>query len=132
MKFVDLFALQHKVIAMGMVPAPSIANLFVAIYKEAHITSFPSTFLPFLKRFIDDGFGIWLQDPDPDQDKKHWDAFQSLINRMGLTWEFSQRSNEAYKIDLVSKGSALLFWCALPETFFDKLPINQQQLSKME
>ncbi len=37
-----------------------------------------------------------------------------------------------YKIDLVSKGSALLFWCALPETFFDKLPINQQQLSKME
>ena len=38
----------------------------------------------------------------------------------------------AYKIDLVSKGSALIFRRALPETFFDKLPINHQQLSKPE
>lgn len=38
----------------------------------------------------------------------------------------------AYKIDLVSKGSALLFRRALPETFFDKLPIDHQQLPKVE
>ena len=38
----------------------------------------------------------------------------------------------AYKITLVSKGSALLFRRALPETFFDKLPIDHQQLPKAE
>ena len=37
-----------------------------------------------------------------------------------------------YKIDLVSKGSALLFWRALPEMFFNKLPIDHQQLLKPE
>jgi hypothetical protein len=43
MKFGDIFAHQHKGIAMGMAPAPSIANLFVAIYEEAYITTFLST-----------------------------------------------------------------------------------------
>ena len=39
----------------------------------------------------------------------------------------------AYKIDLVSKGLALLFQRALPETFFfDKLQIDHQQLPKVE
>jgi hypothetical protein len=35
-----------------------IANLFAAIYEEAHSIPFPSTPLYFLKLFIDDGFGI--------------------------------------------------------------------------
>jgi hypothetical protein len=100
MKFGDIFAHQHKGIAMGMAPAPSIANLFVAIYEEAYITTFLSTPLRFLKRFIDDGFGIWLRDPDPEQDKIHWDSFQSIINNMGLQWEFTQRSDTVVFMDL--------------------------------
>ncbi len=38
----------------------------------------------------------------------------------------------AYKIDLVSKGLALLLRRALLKTFFDKLPIDHQQLPKQE
>jgi len=45
MKFGDLFVHQHTGIAMGMTPAPSIANLFVAIYKDTHGTPFPTSSL---------------------------------------------------------------------------------------
>ena len=37
MKFRELYALQHRGIAMGMSSAPSIAKLYVAIYKQHHI-----------------------------------------------------------------------------------------------
>jgi hypothetical protein len=68
MCFENHFVHQHKGIAMGMAPAPSIANLFVGMYEETHIVSFPKITLPFLRRFIDDGFGIWLRDDDPMKD----------------------------------------------------------------
>ncbi len=45
MKFGNLIAHQHKGIAMGMASAPSIANLFIAIYKETHIPPFPTSSL---------------------------------------------------------------------------------------
>ena len=100
MKFGDLLVHQHKGIAMGMAPAPSIANLFVAIYEEAHIPTFPSSSLHFIRRFIDDGFGIWLRHADPHTDDIQWNLFQDLINNMGLTWEFSKRSSDITFMDL--------------------------------
>ena len=54
----------------------------------------------FLKRFIDDGFGIWLHHPDPDINKRNWDLFQNSVNNGGLSWTFSQRSNSAVFMDL--------------------------------
>jgi hypothetical protein len=48
MKFSNLFFHQHKGIAMGMAPAPSIANLFVAIYEETHLATIPIPSLHFL------------------------------------------------------------------------------------
>ncbi len=33
-------------------------------------------------------------------DKQNWENFQTLINRMGLTWECSQRSNKVVFMDL--------------------------------
>lgn len=101
MRFGTSIVHQHKGIAMGMAPAPSIANLFVAIYEAVKVTTFPKNRLLFVKRFIDDGFGIWLRDPDPNVDTYHWDAFQSIINAMGLTWEFSPRSHTVNFMDLV-------------------------------
>ena len=92
MKFGHIFVHQHKDIVMGMSP--------VAIYEETYIKPFPLTVLPFLKRFIDDGFGIWIRDSDPTIDTQNWENFQTLINGMGLTWEFSQRSNEVVFMDL--------------------------------
>ena len=49
---------------MGMSPAPSIANFYVAIHEaQAIIDSFDSNIF-YLWRFIDDGLAIWLHDPD--------------------------------------------------------------------
>lgn len=100
MKFGNIHVHQHKGIAMGMSPAPSIANLFVAIYEESHIIPFPSTSLRFIRRFIDDGFGIWIRDRDHEQDKAQWDLFQTIVNSMGLQWEFSPRSTKVTFMDL--------------------------------
>ena len=58
MRFGDLIAHQHKGVAMGMAPAPTISNIYVAIFKNEHLVNKWSTHLYFLGRFIDDGFGI--------------------------------------------------------------------------
>ncbi len=100
MRFGDIVALQHKGIAMGMLPAPLIANLFVAIYKNTHLLSPHPPGLFFLRRFIDDGFGIWLRHPDKQQDDANWSSFQHIVNAMGLTWEFSQQKHSDTFMDL--------------------------------
>ena len=50
-RFGDFIAKQIKGIAMGMSPAPTIANLFAAIHKDKEL-------LFLLQRFINDGLGI--------------------------------------------------------------------------
>jgi hypothetical protein len=100
MRFDDLIMHQHKGIALGMAPAPSIANFFVAIYETSNIVTFPKASLLVLKRFIVDGFGIWLQDPDQDTDAQQWETFQTIVNEMGLTWEFSPLSHTVTFMDL--------------------------------
>ena len=100
MRFGNLFIHQHKGIAMGMAPAPSIANLFVAIYEQTHISSFPPSMLHFLRRFINDGFGIWIRDENTERDTENWERFQQLVNNMGLQWEFSNRSQNVTFMDL--------------------------------
>ena len=56
---------QIKGVAMGMSPAPTIANLFVAIYEAKKIISLIGTYFLLLHRFINNGFGIWIHNPDP-------------------------------------------------------------------
>jgi hypothetical protein len=48
MRFGDVIVRQHKGIAMGMSPAPSIANLYVSIFEEKHIVKNPPRHLSFL------------------------------------------------------------------------------------
>ena len=73
MRFGDITVKQISGIAMGMSPAPTISNLYMAIYEETHILKF----LPilYLRCFIDDGVGIWLHDPDPETDERNWTEF---------------------------------------------------------
>jgi hypothetical protein len=73
MRFGDIKVKQISGIAMGMSPAPTISNLYMAIYEETHILKF----LPilYLRCFIDDGVGIWLHDPDPETDERNWTEF---------------------------------------------------------
>ena len=68
MRFGDIIVKQLRGIAMGMSPAPSIANLFVAIYEASNILRFLNSGLFYLKRFVDDGFGIWVHDADSAKD----------------------------------------------------------------
>ncbi|KAL7525018.1 hypothetical protein ACHAWF_001173, partial [Thalassiosira exigua] len=65
MRFGNLVVLQLLGIAMGMAPAPTIANLFVALHEEAEILHWLKICVHYLCRFIDDGFGIWIHHPDP-------------------------------------------------------------------
>jgi len=100
MRFGDIIVKQLSGIVMGMSPAPTIANLYVAIYEEMHVLNFiPSTVL-YLHCFIDDGFGVWLHDPDPTVDERNWKDFQDCLNASGLKWIFSDRSWEVVFMDL--------------------------------
>jgi len=53
-----------------------------------------------LKRFIDDGIGIWLHHPDPAEDERRWKEFQNVVARGGLAWDFSKRSNQIDFMDV--------------------------------
>jgi hypothetical protein len=100
MRFGNLIVHQHRGIEMGMSPAPTISNLYVAIFENEYIMNKFSTHLYFLRRFIDDGFGIWLRDPNESRDIAEWFKFQTLINSMGLTWDFTERSHTTVFMDL--------------------------------
>jgi hypothetical protein len=100
MRFNDIIVKQHKGIAMGMSPAPTIANLYVSLFEASNILPGNPRHLSYLRRFIDDGIGIWITDPDPLIDEQEWTSFKRLINSMGLTWEFTERSTTTIFMDL--------------------------------
>ena len=80
MRFGDIVVRQLSGIAMGMMLAPTIANLYVAIHKALKILKYLKTDLPclcYLWRYIDDGFGIWIHNPDPIVDEAKWATFQA-------------------------------------------------------
>ena len=64
-RFGNVLVKQISGIAMGMSPAPTLANLFVAIYEKDHVLQYTPTVVQYLRQFIDDGFGIRLHNPDP-------------------------------------------------------------------
>jgi hypothetical protein len=85
---------------MGMSPAPTIANLYVAIYETAHSLQYIPSVVLYLHRFINDGFGVWLHNPDPAVDERNWNEFQDCLNASRLRWIFSERSQEVVSMDL--------------------------------
>ena len=102
MKFGDIFVRQLVGIAMGMSPAPTIVNLYVAIHEKAKIIGkFDS--LNYYRRFIDDGFAIWKHHPDPDIDAVNYKSFQDTIRGGGLDWTFTKRAKQVDVMDLTIK-----------------------------
>ncbi len=89
MRFGDIIVKQISEIGMGMSPAPTIANLYAAIYEEAHGLKYIPLVVLYLRCFNDDGLRVWLHDPDPAADKKNWKEFQTCLNASGLWWIFS-------------------------------------------
>jgi len=52
-RFGDIIVKQISEIAMSMSPAPTVANLYVAIYEEMHVLKFIQSTVLHLRRFID-------------------------------------------------------------------------------
>ena len=100
MRFGDIIAKQLTGIAMGMSPAPTIANLYVAIHEADELLRFLNSFLMKLWRFIDDGLAIWLHDEDPEVDAHNWASFKATVNAGGLGWTFSHRCKKLVFMDL--------------------------------
>ncbi len=101
MQFGNLIYHQICRVAMGMSPALTIANLCVAIYETAHIIPLHDKYLLFYKRFIDDGFAVWLHDLDPTVDAKNWTNFQAILNMMGLNWMFKSTHKKLIFMDMM-------------------------------
>jgi hypothetical protein len=101
MQFGDLIYHQICGVAMGMSPAPTIANLYVAIYKMAHIIPLLDKYLLFYRRFIDDGFTAWLHNLDPIVDAMNWTDFQALLNAMGLNRTFKSPRKKLIFMDMM-------------------------------
>jgi hypothetical protein len=90
MKFGDIIVKKISRIAMGMSLAPTIANLYVAIYEKAHVLKYIPAVVLYLCHFINYGSGVWLHDPDPVADEKNWKEFQDCLNASRLNWIFSK------------------------------------------
>jgi hypothetical protein len=81
MRFGDLIFRQAHGVAMGMSPAPTIAKLYVAIYERDHIIPLIGSYIMCYKRFINDGFTVWLHDNNPKTDMNNC---QEHLQRDGL------------------------------------------------
>lgn len=100
MRFGDIIVKQLIGVAMGMSPAPPIANLYVAIHEKGSILPFLDTCILYLRRFIDDGLAVWLHDPDPAVDAANWLRFKQAINAGGLKWTFTKRDTKVDFMDM--------------------------------
>ena len=100
MKFGDIIIQQLTGIAMGMSPAPAIANLFVAIFETEILLPAFEKYLPLYLRFIDDGLAVWEHCSDTTLDNELIQKFKNVINSSGLKWTFTPLSDEVEFMDL--------------------------------
>ena len=100
-KFGDTFWIQNIGTAMGAPPAPMYATLYFSILEQKIIPTFPNCY--FYNRFIDDGFGIWIETPTDDlvQNDNNWTLFQQKFNEVStLKWTFSSLVRTIEFLDL--------------------------------
>ena len=127
MRFGDLIYHQIRGVAMGMSPTPTIANLYVAIYELEFIIPLLEKYLMFYKRFIDDGFAVWLHDLDPTIDAENWNNFKTLINAMGLNWTFKSPRKKLVFMDMtiqIEGGKIVTTIYAKPMALYQYIPPN--------
>jgi hypothetical protein len=85
---------------MGAPPAPPFAMLYYGAHEQfALIPTFQDS-LAYYGRYIDDGLGIWICDPDLKVDPLHWESFQQHISFGKLVWDVSKRQPTFGFLDL--------------------------------
>ena len=99
-KFGDTYWRQRSGTAMGTPPAPPWATLFFAPHEDRLCEKY-SHCLWLYRRFIEDVFGVWLVDEDPQQNKQNWTDFCTDLNAWyGLEWKSTTPSNTYNFMDL--------------------------------
>ena len=95
-RFGDTYWRQNNGAAMGAPPCPSWAMMYFAPFEDDSCDIFSDHIL-YYKRYIDDVFGIWFQQPGDDQ---AWTLFKAHMNNSALVWDFTERSRSAIFLDL--------------------------------
>ncbi len=126
-RFGDTYYKQLTGTAMGAPPACAYAQLYFGIYELQVIPRF-QTHLKLFYRYIDDGFGIWIHDPDPAVDTANWEQFQTEYGSFGkLIWDFSDRTHRINFLDLMitlKNGSATTTIYEKPMNLYQYIPPN--------
>jgi hypothetical protein len=98
-QFGDTYWKQIDGTAMGTPPAPTYATIYCSAHEDKAVRDFGEIRL--LKRYIDDIIGIWVPDPNKNDDER-WAAYQAYMDtHKKIRWEFTERSNQAIFLDLL-------------------------------
>jgi hypothetical protein len=109
--FRDTFWHQRTGTGMGTPPALMYATLYFAIHESKLLPHFPQ--LRFYRRYIDDGFGIWIGNDDI-----HWKEFQLAFASFGkLSWTFSTLTK---RIDFLEITLEINATDSIDTTLFEK------------
>ena len=93
----DLYFLQLLGTAMGTSAACMWATIYFAVHEMGTLQPTYGHKMLLFKRFIDDIFGIWIDDGSGDD----WQDFQRETNNFGiLRWEFEELSESVNFLDL--------------------------------
>jgi hypothetical protein len=96
--FGDTFWHQTNGAAMGAPPSPSWATMYFAPHEDECVDAFPRHIL-FYRQFIDDIFGIWIDEPTASSDA--FTRFQTKMNECeGMIWTFSSLTDTVDFMDV--------------------------------
>jgi len=102
--FQDNYWIQHSGTAMGRPVASSYATVTYGHHENTVILPEFSNNLLYLKRYIDDIFGIWI--PSDNQNTNTWESFKTTLNSWGkLGWVVEEPSSTTNFLDLTLKIS---------------------------
>jgi hypothetical protein len=82
--FGDTFWKQLTGTAMGAPPAVDYAELYFGVHEKKIIPSY-AAILPYYWRYIDDGLGLWVHDPNPSVDASSKSPSTHLATSPGIS-----------------------------------------------
>jgi hypothetical protein len=104
LQFGNTYWRQKQGTAMGTSCAVNYANLYVGLLEVLKILPNFKNNLLFYMRFIDDGFGVWIDTPEQPNS---WELFMATFNDWGvLKWTTTGRTNSVVFLDLTIKIQA--------------------------